>query len=136
MRRRRSRSTAARAAELAFAAPQVVAHRMLRIAAAGSTPTARDRRELQRMVSEKQAAFGEAWLAMAARSMRANQELAFSLAFSAWSPWLGGRRATNAWAKRLGRDNLAVWGEGLSPVHRRAVANAKRLGRPKRRRAP
>ena len=64
-RRRPSTSLSAKTAELALAVPQVVAHRLLRMAHAGPHLSARDRKEFARMVAEKNSAFGESWNAMA-----------------------------------------------------------------------
>jgi hypothetical protein len=67
----RSRRQAARigtqAAELLVAAPQVVAHRLGRMALSGPRPSVNDRREFHRMGAEKVAAFGEAARGGAAR---------------------------------------------------------------------
>ena len=94
------------ATELMVAAPQVVAHRLTRMAQAGHTPNARDRAEFQRMGAEKMAAFWESWQAMGLQAMMA------------WNlPWW---QSGSAWTTLMAR--------GLAPVHRRAVANAKRLG--------
>ena len=54
---RGSRSLAVKAAELAFAVPQVVVHRIIRMALSGPELSARDRKEFERMVAEKNAAF-------------------------------------------------------------------------------
>ena len=80
------------------------------------------------MGAEKFAAFGEAWTAMAAQAVLENQKLALSFMQSLWFPWIRSRpsRGTNQAA-------LRILGKGLAPVHRRAVANAKRLGRARRR---
>ena len=64
-RTRKTPSIARQAAELAVAVPQVIAHRLTRLALAGPAPSARDRREFQRMGAEKAAAFAESWNAMA-----------------------------------------------------------------------
>ena len=48
-RSRKSASVATQAAELALAAPQVVAHRVARMALAGATPSERDRKEFERL---------------------------------------------------------------------------------------
>jgi hypothetical protein len=47
-----------------------------------------------------------------------------------FSPWLGraGRRTLNGMGHTQ-RATAAILASGLAPVHRRAVANAKRLGR-------
>ncbi|MEO7742079.1 MAG: hypothetical protein ABIR98_04015 [Usitatibacter sp.] len=115
---RGQRAIARRLTEVAFAVPQVVAHRACRMAS--DRPSASDRRELNRMVSEKAAAFSEAWLAMSMQAMRVN--LAWSTGFlrSPLAPMS---------ASRANAAMLSVFGAGLAPVHRRAVANAKRLAR-------
>ena len=120
----------ARSAELAVAVPQVVAHRVTRMALAGSPPSARDRKEFERMQAEKMAAFTESWTAMSLQTLRANQALARSWLSALWAPLLGGRAASaTAMAEQMQRAALGVLGQGLAPVHRKAVANAKRLGR-------
>ena len=132
-RRPGRRSLPLRATELAFAVPQVVGHRLARMAAAGASPSARDRREFERMVNEKAAAFGEAWLAMAWQTLRAQQAMWWSWA---WSPALfkaPSAAAQQAMGRRLQRAALTIAGHGLAPVHRTAVANARRLARTKRR---
>ena len=135
--RRRSRSSlalAARTAELAWAVPQVVGHRLAGIADASSWQTARGRKELVRMVAEKQAAFAESWQARARQALRSQQSLAAALVRAA-APSPSRRKASAgalALHLELQRAALATLGQGLAPVHRRAVANAKRLGRKKR----
>ncbi len=129
-RTRPSRSLSTKAAEIAFAVPQVVAHRLARMANAGPHLSARDRKEFARMVAEKNSAFGESWNAMARQTLQSNQALAAALArLALTSPTTGGQPAAHALAAQLHRAALAVFGKGLAPVHRRAVANAKRLAR-------
>ena len=99
-----------RAAELALAVPQVVAHRVARMAAAGPWPGASDRREFRTMGTEKIAVFNESWSAMWLHAWRAQLQFGLQLMHWWWS------------AARIGEH-------GLKPVHRRAVANAKRLSR-------
>ena len=60
-RRRPSASLSAKTTELALAVPQVVAHRLLRMAHAGPHLSARDRKEFARMIAEKNSAFAESW---------------------------------------------------------------------------
>lgn len=114
------------AAELGFAAPQVVAHRVTRMTMSGFSPTARDRKEFRRMGTEKMAAFTESWNAMALETLRANQALTASFWRSIWLPWFGAKPST---ASHLQNAALGVLGKGIAPVHRRAVANARRLTR-------
>ncbi len=130
-RRRRAQQTlAVKAVELAFAVPQVVAHRVTRMALSGPRLSARDRKEFELMVAEKNTAFGESWNAMAAQAALANQALAASF-FKSFLAVAGGRKPGPASAAQIHRAALGVLGKGLAPVHRKAVANAKRLGRTK-----
>ena len=129
-RSRSSRSLAAQTLELAVAVPQVVGHRVARMATAGPTLSPRDRKEFARMFAEKNSAFGESWMAMAQQALLAQQAFAASLARAAWiKPSARTPPAAQALALELHRAALNVLGKGLAPVHRRAVANAKRLGR-------
>lgn len=132
-RTRRSKSLAAQSIELGVAVPQVIAHRVARMALAGASPSTRDRKEFQRMSAEKIAAANEAWSAMAVETFRANQQLTLSFMRSLWFPWLHptGRKSAS---RQLSNAALGILGKGMAPIRRRAVANAKRLGRPRRRR--
>jgi hypothetical protein len=133
IRRRKSKPLAVQAAELAFAAPQVVAHRMTRMALAGTSPSARDRKEFRRMGTEKVAALAESWNAMAVEAVLANQRMALSYMQSLWFPWLGPKRSAKSASRQMTKAALGILGEGMAPIHRRAVSNAKRLGRARRR---
>lgn len=130
-RNRRTRSLAIQTAELAVAVPQVVAHRVTRMAMAGATPSAGERREIHRMGAEKLAAFGESWQAMALQTLRANQQFALWFMRSLWYPWFGARPSVRAASRQLNSAALGILAKGMAPVHRRAVANAKRLRRSK-----
>ena len=130
-RAQRSASLFAKSAQLAVAVPQVVAHRVTRMAIAGPVPSARDRKEFKRMVAEKASAFGEAWNGMALQAMLAYQALVASWLRALWVPSLDRRRSAAAVAAELQRAALGVLGKGMAPVHRKAVANAKRLSRTK-----
>jgi hypothetical protein len=129
-RKRPGASLAAQVTELAIAAPQVVAHRVARMAVAGPRPSARDQKEFTRMVAEKQSAFFESWAAMASQAVAAQQ----ALALSAWKGWMTVPKVAMPGGSALARQwqgaALGVLGEGLKPVHRKAVANAKRLAKP------
>ena len=122
--KRQSTSLIVKATELAWAVPQVVAHRVARMALAGAFPTARDQREFRQMGAEKMSAFTESWNAMATQAFRAN----YVLATSFWRSWLTGN-PSQVRGSQLHNAALGVLGKGLGPVHRRAVANAKRLAR-------
>ena len=83
------------------------------------------------MVAEKNDAFGESWRAMAAQAALANQALAASFFRSFLAAAAGKKPPAAATAKQLHKAALGVLGKGLAPVHRKAVANAKRLSRTK-----
>ena len=121
----------AQAAELSIAVPQVVAHRMARMALAGKTLSERDRVEFDLMSSEKSAAFVESWQAMTVQSMRANQELSMSFFRAFWSPVRTTKMSMSGMTTQIQNAALGVLGKGMAPVHQRAVANAKRLSRTK-----
>ena len=127
----KKKSLAAKSAELAMAVPQVVAHRVARMAMAGPNPSARDRKEFDLMVAEKKTAFTQAWTAMAIQTVHANQLLAASIMRAAWSPASWGKPAASKLTAQARKAALGVLDKGLGPVHRKAVANAKRLSRTK-----
>ena len=130
-RTRKTQSIVTQAVELACAVPQVVAHRVTRMAVAGPTPSARDRKEFQRMGAEKMAAFGESWNAMTLQALYAHQTLAASFFRAFWSPSLKSGPSAIAVAAQVQNATLGVLSKGMAPVHRKAVANAKRLARAK-----
>jgi hypothetical protein len=76
MNRRRTRNLTTQMSELALAAPQVVVHRLTRMALSGAQPSARDQREFALMSKEKQAAFQESWMAMGMQAWRVQQQMA------------------------------------------------------------
>ena len=125
---KRQRSTLAqRSAELAFAVPPVMAHRIARMALAGAKPSSRDQREFKLMSAEKTAAFQQSWMAMGLQLWRAQQAFAVFWWRACLSPW--GPPSMQAIGTQLQSAALGVLGHGLAPVHRTAVANAKRLSR-------
>lgn len=81
------------------------------------------------MSAEKITAFTESWNTTATRMMRANMNFGFDLMRLAWSPWYRTGGLVNAAAVRFGDAATASMQGSLAPVRRRAVANAKRLGR-------
>jgi hypothetical protein len=83
------------------------------------------------MGAEKTAAFVESWNAMAMRALRANQALTASFLASFWSSSPRRKPFARAVTIQLQNAALGVPVKGVAPVHRRAVANAKRLTRAK-----
>ncbi|HRA77223.1 MAG TPA: hypothetical protein PK956_00315 [Burkholderiaceae bacterium] len=122
---------AAQAADLSMAVPTVVAHRVARMSQSWPAPTAGDRRELHLMGAEKVAAFWESWNAMIVEGAHANQRLWLAWMRSSWMPWTGSPFTPGAASARVQRATLGILASGLAPVRRRAVGNAKRLGRAK-----
>jgi hypothetical protein len=135
MKRRRrtpSQRLAKQAIELSIAAPQVVAARVSRMAAAGLSPSAGDRNELFLMGAEKVAAAYQAWAAMWWQGVRLQFELAQSVAGSALGAGTGYRAFTPWSINRSTSAGARALSAGLGPVHRKAVRNARRLGRKRR----
>ena len=128
-RRRKSKSLAAQTFEFGIAAPQVIAHRVARMASAGTSPSARDRAEFHRMGIEKIAAANEAWTAMATQAFLENQKLALPFMQSLWFPWIRPTPTAKSVSRQLNRAAVRILDEGMAPVRRRTAANAKRLGR-------
>ena len=127
-RKRTSASRLARhAAEIAIAAPQVTAVRTARMVLAGATPLAADNREMKRMHEEKTEAFQAGWQAMWNESLRIQQQAALTMMGAWWKPAAAAKLLSPA---TLQRNALSIMGKGIAPVRHRAVANAKRLGRP------
>lgn len=124
---RRSRSIASQTAELAFAVPQVVAHRMGLIAMAGLSPSRRQQAEIKLMSDEKVEAFQESWVAMASQVIEVQQQVALQLVRAFWFPLAHRPPSLRSVERQFSQASLSVIGKGLEPISRRAVANAKRL---------
>lgn len=115
-----------KATQFALAVPQVVSHRVTRLAMAGLSPNARDRREFMRMGTEKVAAFTESWNAMAMEALRIQQRLSMMWWQAFWMPWRPGN--ANPYAQSTLRSaQRRILAKGVAPIRRRAVANARRL---------
>jgi hypothetical protein len=115
--------------ETAMAAPQVVAHRMTRMATAGAHPSLRDQKEFAGMVAEKQQAFVQSWMAMAVETLRLQQQIWSSLWTVGATPWSRKQAASLTAARRMQSAAVSIAEKGLAPVHRKAVSNARRLNR-------
>ena len=131
---RKAKSIATKSNELMLAVPLVVGHRITRLAHAGPAPSARDLKEFSLMVSEKSAAFMQAWQAMGMQAMLANQALGMSFVRAFCFPFARGKVSPAKVAAQLHDAALGVFGKGLAPVHRKATANARRLARARSRR--
>ena len=80
------------------------------------------------MGAEKVAALNESWNAMAMQAVRANQTLTAAWLRSIWS-FSPARLPSHRAGASVQRATLDILSKGLAPVHRKATANAKRLGR-------
>lgn len=116
-------------AELALAVPQVMAHRLTRMAMAGPMLSRRDHKEFALMYDEKNMAFFESWQAMMAAALHANQELMLTVLRNFWSPASWGKPMFAMLSNQTQRAAMDIVAKGLAPVHGTAVANARRLGR-------
>ena len=112
--------------EVGATAPMVMGYRLAGMARAGSEPSARDRREVTRMGQEKVDAWYEASLAIGQRLFEANLALAGLLWRQAWGGGALSPAVVTNWFSRLGPGVLTA---SLTPVHRRVVANNRRLAR-------
>jgi hypothetical protein len=131
---RAQRKLAQQTIALSMAVPQVIAHRVGRMATAGASPNARDRKEFKQMGAEKTAAFNESWVAMGLAAMKAQQQMAASMWRAAlMAPWSMAKPGSMLpTSNTLARHALQIMSQGMAPVQRRAVGNAKRLGRLKK----
>ena len=142
---------AVKTGEMMLASAQVIGHRTGRMAAAGPSPSARDRREFTLMGQEKIEASTESAQAMAAQMMRTNPQLgalavkqmltgATAMMSLATSRTIGQSMAQQAklvrimtqsavTASQLSGSTARLAQRGLKPIHSRATANAKRLGK-------
>lgn len=125
---RRGGSLASQTAELAFAVPQVVAHRVARMAMAGVSPSTLDRAEFKLMSDEKFAAFQESWIAMAGQVIQVQQQAALQMMQAFFTPMAWRAPSYRSMERQWSNASFSVLGKGLEPISRRAVANAKRLG--------
>jgi hypothetical protein len=120
------------AASIALTAPQVVAHRLARMALASRAVDPRDAHEFVRMGTEKVAAFHESWCAMLFETWRIQQEMGIAALSAMWRPWPPFQLLQ---ARAMQRAATRLIAAGIAPVRKRTVANARRLGSAKRRRS-
>ncbi len=126
---RKTKSVSLQSAELAMAVPQVIAHRMMRMALAGPMPSVRDCKEFQMMVNEKHTAFARAGWEMAMASFHSNHAVAASMFNLFFNPF--SKKSSAAVGANIRNATIGVFNKGLAPVHRTAVSNAKRLAKTK-----
>ena len=124
------------ATQVAVAVPQVIAHQVGRMMGASPLPSGRDQQEFYLMGAEKFAAFQESWAAMSWQTLAAQQQFTLWWTQTWWQVALGGwmnppslQHLSTGAQQRLLASLFDVAQHGMAPVHRRAVANARRLGR-------
>lgn len=130
--------TSLRLWETMAASAVVIDRRMPMIDAGMRNPWTADHVELTGMVTEKAQAFAKAGDSLA-RDMAAMQGMWMQVMQDAMALSTAGRlpsarriAAGQDRALRLTADMLGAGGRALTPIHAKATANAKRLGRPKR----
>ena len=128
-RTRKSKSLTVKSIEVALSVPQVVTHRVMRMALAGPKLSDRDRREFQMMVHEKYVAFAQAWGDMAMHAFRANQTFTASMLHFFFSFFSYKNASAVRAAAQLQSAAVGVLGKGLAPIHRKTVSNARRLAK-------
>ena len=122
-----------RLAETGAAAADVIAHRSKLIDAAFRDPMKGDYAELGLMVPEKAAAFSEAGLKLAqgwwaAQGDAALQFQQMGLAMlSGRAPSFAQLQAAQRRSARTGARAIAAAGDALTPIHKAATGNARRL---------
>jgi hypothetical protein len=144
-------SLAFRTGEMMMASAQVIGHRTNRMIASGPMPNESDRREFSLMGQEKMEATSESVQAMAKHMMTLNQQIgaqavghmlagATDMLSLATSQTAGQALARQAQlirtltrgavsASQLSTSAARLAQRGLKPIHSRATANAKRLGK-------
>jgi hypothetical protein len=126
-----SQRLARQSVELALAAPQVVMHRLSRMAQGGANPSLADRREFARMGPEKVLAFYQSGVAFWGELLRAQLRWNQSLFANGWAMALGAR--PKLLPLHDARGAARALSAAVAPLHVTAVANARRLGGRKRR---
>lgn len=131
--KKRSRSSASRVAsrlvQLSADVPQVVAHRVSRMASTGPVPSARDRREFTGMVVEKPMAFAHSAMNMWMAGLQVQQAFWASLSRAMWQPPGRFLQAHADAVRRAGQGGWFVLDQGIGPIQKQAASNARRLNR-------
>ena len=109
-------------AAMLWSAGEVIGRRTTRMAQHGATPNQDDRREMHRMVSEKQSAVAESSMAAWTQWMQSSQALWTGALF----PRSGGRRTSNS-ATSLIDAQLRIANAAMRPLQKRVSANQRRL---------
>ena len=128
-----AKSAMLKSIEIAYAVPQIIAHRVSRMALAGPVPSTRDRKEFQLMGTEKLAAVLESWSAMALATGFILHAVAIKNMASLTAPWSFTEPDLQPTTDQLSIAAISIFSKGVTPIHRRVMANAKRFGYMRRR---
>lgn len=113
--------------ELGQQVPEVMHKRLSLMATQDPIHHAKTRKEIERMVVEKPVAFFESWQAMLTQSLIAQQNVS-KLMMDSWVAMAMGRPIMlDQLYYQVNYETLKVFEKGISPIHRRVMANAKRL---------
>lgn len=97
--------------------------------AAYGRPDTHDAAEFTRMFAEKTSAFSQAWIASCTAMYWAPWQVAMEVLQAGAGLGRGRGTAFDPLWRAWRRQGWGIAGSGLAPVHRTAVANARRLGR-------
>lgn len=108
-------------ASMLYSASEVIGRRTTRMAQHGAAPNANDRREMHRMVSEKQSAIAESSMAAWSQWMQSSQSMWTQALFA------GGAARSAPSATSLVNAQLKIAHAAMRPLQKRVAANQKRL---------
>ena len=111
-------------AEINAGVPGIVSYGLMRLAWAGAMPSHSDRTELSWMSSEKWQAASQWAVAMTAFAMQQQMAMAQSFMHAMWAPWMG---LSSVSSVAVPNPVAGMLSAGLTPYHRIATANARRL---------
>ena len=113
--------------DVGMKAPQVMHKRLSMLAQQNPFSNHKEVREIEQMVNEKAMAFVESWQDMGMQTLIAQQHIN-ELLFDNWLKALFGKPiAYDQLFYQINLETLKILEKGMSPIHRRVVANAKRL---------
>lgn len=127
--RRQSTTLARKTTEAAISSPQVIRHRLTRMALAGANPGNRDKKEFHGMITEKYVGFTKAWFAMGVATIRANLVISGFMVTGFFNPFSRNKFSVFALAGKVQEESMNVLNKGLTPLHKKVVSNSKRLAK-------
>lgn len=113
--------------DMGYSAPQVMHKRLFMLANQKPFDNAKEMGEIERMVGEKTLAFFESWQNMGLQTWIAQQNIG-QLMFDNWLKLSFGKPiAYDQIFYQINFETLKILEKGMYPIHRRVLANAKRL---------